>query len=613
MCGIIGYVGERNAQQVVLDGLSRLEYRGYDSAGIAILDASNTLHITRAVGKLAELVKKLKGSPLTGSTGIGHTRWATHGKATEANAHPHVDVKGRFSLVHNGIIENFQTLKRDQLKGVKFSSETDTEVAAKLIGKLLANSKSLHDALRAGMKHFEGAYAIAAVSADHPDEIVVARCGSPLILGVGKGENFIASDVPAILPYTDRIIYLDEGESAIVRADGIQLFDAKGKPKEVKPTKVHLSVEAAEKGGYEHFMLKEIFEQPDSIEKTLTGRIKKGVVDLSELGLSAAKIKRIKRIHILACGTSFHAGLVAKYAIQEFAKLPVQVSIASEFRYEHPVVEKGTLVIAISQSGETTDTRFAALLAQEMGAQVLAVSNIVGSSIPRMADATLYTRAGIEIGVASTKAYTTQIAALLLFVIWLARNQEEVSGMTLAQEKKLVKELQQVPELARALLNSKMVGVKRCAAFYQNVNNFMYIGRRYNYATAFEGALKLKECSYIHAEGYGAGEMKHGPIALVEGTFPTIVICPASDVYDKTISSMREIKARDGVIVAVASEGDDEIKQLADYLIVVPKTRECFSPLLTALPMQLLAYYTAVNRGCDPDKPRNLAKAVTVE
>jgi len=611
MCGIIGYSGPRDASTVVMDGLSRLEYRGYDSAGIAILGNDGKPHVRRAVGKLSELAKILKTDPLIGNTGIGHTRWATHGRATVPNAHPHTSADGQIFILHNGIIENYAELRQKYLPKVKLQGETDTEIAANVIAKKLESSKTLHEAVRKSCAEFLGAYAFCVMSPKFPGEIVVARAGSPLILGLGKGENFVASDVPAILPYTKRVIYLDEGESAVVTAEAIVVYAADGKQRNVKPVTVDLSLDAAEKGGYPHFMLKEINEQPEAIANTLRGRIKKGAVDLAaELGLSKAKVGKFKQIHLIACGTSYYSALAARTAMQELIGVPVMCETASEYRYTNPVVDSKTLAIAISQSGETTDTKLAAELAKEHGATVIAVANVMGSSIPRMADATLYTRAGVEIGVASTKAYTTQITALLLLTVWLARQRE---SMNAKQEKAFVKEIAGIPEKAKALLSSKLVGVKRCAAFYQNVHNFMFIGRRYNFATAFEGALKLKEISYIHAEGYGAGEMKHGPIALVEGTFPTIVICPDSPYYAKTISNIREIKARDGVVVAVASEGDEGIKELADYLIYIPKTSEMLSPILAVIPLQLLAYYTAVNRGCDPDKPRNLAKAVTVE
>lgn len=618
MCGITAYVGPREAQDVLLSGLTRLEYRGYDSAGIAVLNPDAKLHVARAVGQLGALKQQVKANPLAGTTGIGHTRWATHGRPTEVNAHPHTSADGRVSLVHNGIIENYEILREKFCKGIKFKGETDTEVAANVIAYFLAkqpaSKRNLHAALTSAVKHFKGAYALVAMSPDTPAELAVAREGSPMILGVGDGEVLVASDVPAVLAYTNRVIYLDEGETASLRVlDGsasIDLFNADGERQKPRTKKVELSLEQAEKGGYPHFMLKEINEQPDALSATLRGRIKGGSIDLSELGWGEARLRKFKRIVMLACGTSYYSAVVARYSLLELCSLPVEVEIASEFRYASPNIDKNTLVIAISQSGETTDTKMAAELAKKLGATVLAVCNVMGSSIPRMADATLYTRAGIEIGVASTKAYTTQILALQLFATWFARSRDELSA---SAEKKLVKELKQIPELAKQTLNGKLVGIKRCADRYRDVYNFMFIGRRFNYATAFEGALKLKEISYIHAEGYGAGEMKHGPLALVEGSFPTVVICPDSPYYDKTISNIQEIKSRDGVIVAIASEGDTDIKKLADYLIYIPKTREMLSPILAVIPLQLLAYYTAVNRGCDPDKPRNLAKAVTVE
>ncbi|MCK6438996.1 MAG: glutamine--fructose-6-phosphate transaminase (isomerizing) [Planctomycetes bacterium] len=610
MCGIIGYVGKREVAQVLLDGLSRVEYRGYDSAGIAVLGESG-INVIKATGKLANLKSRVGQSRPQGWLGIGHTRWATHGRVTEANAHPHIASGGRVALIHNGIIENYQTLKKKYLADEEFLSETDTEVAAKLLGKMLAREGDLHAAMRATMKELAaGAYAFCAISADQPNQFVVARRSSPLIIGVGEGENFVGSDVPAILPYTNKIIYLEDGESARITPDSVEVFDVNGKPRAAKPKTVNMTLEAAEKSGYEHFMLKEINEQPAVIESTLAGRVSKSGIDLSELGLTAAQLKRIKRIQLIAAGTSHYAALTGKLLIEEFARIPVEAPIASEYSYSNPVIDKDVLAIAISQSGESADTKVAMELAKKNGALTMAISNVMGSSIPRMVDATLYTRAGIEIGVAATKTYMAQLTALTLFAAWLGRKRGEFSA---TEEKKLVADLKEVPVLMRKLLASKLVGVKRCAARYQNVYNFMYMGRNYNYATAFEGALKLKEISYIHAEGYGAGEMKHGPIALMEGTFPTIMICVDSPIRDKVLSNMREIKARDGVIVAVASEGDEEIKELSDYLIYVPRTREQLSPMMTVVPLQLLAYYTAINRGCDPDQPRNLAKSVTVE
>jgi len=611
MCGIAGYLGPRKAVDVVFDQLKRLEYRGYDSAGIAFPERQD-IRILKKAGKLSELGRLLEDAETSDvRTAMGHSRWATHGAPTDTNAHPHFDQTENVSIIHNGIIENYLELREElAAKGHHFHSQTDTEVAAHVIGDEYAKGVPLEEAVRLAVKRLRGAYALVVMSRTEPGKLVATRNASPLILGFGEHENMLASDIPALLPYTREVMVLEEGDIAVLTDHSVRIMDGDSREVPIKAMTIEWDIAAAERGGYEHFMLKEIHEQPEAVEQTLRGRIRDGAVDLSELGLSKERLKRIKRVQIIACGTSYHAGLILKYAMQEFAGLPVEATVASEYRYSNPPVDKGVLAIAISQSGETADTKAAADLAREGGATVVSVCNVVGSSIPRMSHATLYTRAGIEIGVASTKAYTTQMTALLLFCIWFARAR---GAMAPKQEKELVAELESVPALMRKLLESNLVGVKRCAARYQNVHNFMYIGRRYNYATAFEGALKLKEISYIHAEGYGAGEMKHGPIALVEGSFPTIVICPASPYYDKSISNIREIKARDGVIVAVASEGDEDIKDLADYLIYVPKTSEPVSPLLTVLPLQLLAYYTAINRGCDPDKPRNLAKAVTVE
>ncbi|MCC6574569.1 MAG: glutamine--fructose-6-phosphate transaminase (isomerizing) [Planctomycetes bacterium] len=610
MCGIVGYVGYREATKVLIDGLSRLEYRGYDSAGVAVLNGSG-LKVERAVGRLNNLAIKLKEHPLTGTLGIGHTRWATHGVPSERNAHPHSSQDGSVSLIHNGIIENYRELKAElQAKGVEFKSETDTECMAHLVADCYSGDllKALHAALTRA--HLRGGNALVVAHKNHPDQVVCVRRGSPLVIGIGKDENFVASDVTALLPYTRRVIFLGEGELASVSRSGAKVYDENLKeiPAHVETT--DLSIEAAEKGGFEHFMLKEIHEQPTAIEATLRGRVADSHIDLRELNLDPARLKQVKRIQLIACGTSLYSAMVGKYLFEHFTRIPTETSSASEYRYAEPVIDKDCLVIAVSQSGETADTLEALRLAKAAGAQSISICNVMGSSIPRLCDATLYTRAGPEIGVASTKAYVTQLVGFIMLAAGLGRI---VGATTEAAERTLVNGLKQLPEQVKKLLDSDIVGVKRCAKRYQSVFNFMYIGRHFNFPTALEGALKLKEISYIHAEGYAGGEMKHGPLALVEGTFPTIAIAPKGKTREKMISNIQEIKARKGVVVVVATEGDQEARELADYLIEIPECLEELSPVLAVVPLQLLAYYTATQLGRDVDKPRNLAKSVTVE
>ncbi|GIK51276.1 MAG: glutamine--fructose-6-phosphate transaminase (isomerizing) [Planctomycetaceae bacterium] len=608
MCGIVGYLGPRDASKVLIEGLARLEYRGYDSAGVAVLNGSG-LKLRRAVGRLRNLADSLKAEPLVGQMGMGHTRWATHGAPAEKNAHPHLSENGKVAVIHNGIIENYRDLKGElQAAGVRFASETDTECIAHLVarhyqGDLLA-------AVHAAVQRLHGAWALVVAHADHPDLLIVARRGSPLLIGLGQGENFVASDVTPLLPYTRQVIYLDEGQLATVSRGQVQVFDAALKPVAHKVETSELTLDAAEKGGFEHFMLKEIHEQPVAVEATLRGRIKDGRVDLGELALDPAALKGVRRLQLIACGTSLYSAMVGKYLIEQRTALPTECWSASEYRYADPVIDASVLVIAISQSGETADTLEALRLARGKGARTLAICNVMGSSIPRTCDATLYTRAGPEIGVASTKAYTAQLTAFELLALGLGRLLGRPND---TEEARVVKGLEALPAQIRRLLEGDIVGVKRCAKRYQNVTNFMYIGRHFNYPTALEGALKLKEISYIHAEGYPGGEMKHGPLALVEGTFPTIAICPRGRTREKMISNIQEIKARKGVVVVVATEGDQEARELADYLIEIPPCEEEVSPILAVVPLQLLAYYTATQLGRDVDKPRNLAKSVTVE
>jgi len=608
MCGIVGYLGQRDASKVLIEGLARLEYRGYDSAGVAVLNGTG-LKLRRAVGRLKNLADSIKAEPLAGHMGIGHTRWATHGAPSEKNAHPHASTDGSLAVIHNGIIENYRELKAElTAAGVKFASETDTECVAHLLrhyyeGDLL---KAAHKTI----SRLHGAWALVIAHVEHPDLLVVARRGSPLLIGLGEGENFVASDVTPLLPYTRRVIYLDEGQLATVSRKEIHVYDAKLAEIQFKVEVSDMTIDAAEKGGFEHFMLKEIHEQPVAAAATLRGRVVEGRVDLRELTLVPAKLKAIKRFQLIACGTSLYSAMVGKYLIEHFTGLPTECWSASEYRYADPVIDPSVMVVAISQSGETADTLEALRLAKSKGAQTLAICNVMGSSIPRTCDATLYTRAGPEIGVASTKAYTSQLVAFELLALGLGRMLGRAND---AEEARVVRGLLAMPAQISKLLEGDIVGVKRCAKRYQSVTNFMYIGRHYNYPTALEGALKLKEISYIHAEGYAGGEMKHGPLALVEGTFPTIAIAPKGRTREKLISNIQEIKARKGVVVVVATEGDMEARELADYLIEIPDCEEEVSPILAVVPLQLLAYYTATQLGRDVDKPRNLAKSVTVE
>ncbi|MEZ5994067.1 MAG: glutamine--fructose-6-phosphate transaminase (isomerizing) [Planctomycetota bacterium] len=608
MCGIVGYVGSREATEVLIEGLRRLEYRGYDSAGVAVLNGSG-VQVRKAVGRLSALEDELRTNPAKGGVGIGHTRWATHGVPNLVNSHPHVSYDGKLSIIHNGIIENYRELKNELLKqGVQFKSDTDTEVVAHLLAKnydgdLLA---TVHRVL----KRLRGAYAIAVCHRDEPNRIIATRVGSPLVIGVGEGENFLASDVPALLKYTRNVIFLAEGCLAEVTREGVRLFNTEMQPIEATVTETDLTLDAAEKEGYEHFMLKEVHEQPHALSETIRGRIEGERVDLSELGLTADMLHGVNRIAILACGTSLYSGMVGKYLLERFTRIPTETWSASEFRYADPVIDPGMLVVAVSQSGETADTLEALRIVKAGGARTIAVCNVMGSSIPRHCDATLYTRAGPEIGVASTKAYTTQLAGFVLLAVGIGRLLNRVSDV---EEARIVQGLRELPAQVKSLLDEDIVAVKRCAKRYKDVFNFMYIGRHFNYPTAMEGALKLKEISYIHAEGYAGGEMKHGPLALVEGTFPTIAIAPQGKTREKLISNVQEIKARKGVVVMVSTHGDEEARELADYLIEIPACEEELSPILAVVPLQLLAYYTATQLGRDVDKPRNLAKSVTVE
>lgn len=619
MCGIVGYIGDRDAQEVVLKALGRLEYRGYDSAGVAIYKSGH-IEIVKKMGKLNILADELKERPISGQTGIGHTRWATHGAPSDTNAHPHTDCHGKLAVVHNGIIENYQELKKTlTAEGHKFASETDTEIIAHLIEKFYKNS--LEEAVQKAVKELKGSYAIAVLHKDEPDKIVGARSDSPLIVGVGDGENFLASDAPAVLDYTKKVIFLDNHEIITITKDGVVIKDYTGRILVKKISNIEWDIDQAEKGGYPHFMLKEIFEQGDILGRMLSERIKKNKVCFEELKIRDGDLKRLKKIAIVACGTAYHAGLTGKYMIEELVKVPSWVDTSSEFRYRDPIVDRNTLLIIISQSGETADSLAALREAKKKGAKVLAICNVLGSSIAREADGVIYTHAGPEIAVASTKAYTAQLAILYLFTLYLARTKRTITDQ---KYNDYLMEFKRVPELVNDLLGEYKADYNVLAAYahgfkkyYFEKNHkpcFLYLARNINYPNALEGALKLKEISYISAEGYPAGEMKHGPIALIDENPWVVCIAVQSKTYDKMLSNIQEIKARGGIVIAIATEGDKEIfHQKINYVIEVPKVNELFSPLLVVIPLQLLAYYVAKGFGYDIDQPRNLAKSVTVE
>ena len=609
MCGIVGYVGEKKAAPILFEGLKKLEYRGYDSAGICTISNSRSF-TEKDIGKLEEIEKKIDFNSMEGNTGISHCRWATHGSVTKENAHPHSDTEGKISIVHNGIIENFSELK-DELarKGHKFRSETDTEVIAHLIKENY--NGDIGKATMAALKRVEGSYALGIVCADEPDKLIAARNESPLIIGIGNGENFIASDVPAILKHTNKVIYLDNNEIAILTKNHVEVKDRDGKTLNKKINHIDWNSELAEKSGYEHFMLKEIHEQPRAITETLNGRLKNGSVNLAnELKFNENDLKKIDRIIIVACGTSWHASLAGEFMLEELAKIPVEVEYASEFRYRNPIVNENTLVIAISQSGETADTLAAIREAKKKNAKILSIVNAKGSSIDRESDSVLHTYAGPEIGVASTKAFTTQLIVLYLFTLYMSSIRNSLNKETI---KDLIGKLRKLPlEMETLLTEDKEI--KKIADIYKDKNNALFLGRGINFPIALEGALKLKEVSYIHAEGYPAAEMKHGPIALIDKNMPVVVLA-TKDVYTykKVLGNIQEVKARGGIIIAVATEGDLEIKKLADHVLYIPNTLYILSSILAVVPLQLLAYYAATDRKLDPDKPRNLSKSVTVE
>lgn len=609
MCGIVGYVGERRVAPVLLDGLRRLEYRGYDSAGIVVHDGE-TLRLARAVGKLDNLAQAIEVRELPGSMGVGHTRWATHGRPTETNAHPH-QVDG-VAVVHNGIIENHLQLKRDlEARGVTFKSDTDTEIVAHLVRAALREAPSLWTAVQQALGKIRGAYALAVVSRDEPDVIVVAKNACPLVVGFGAGEVLCASDIPALLSYTRDVLFLEDGEMAELRADRVRLATVAGEAVERAPRRIDWSPAQAEKGGFKHFMLKEIFEQPRAIEDTLRGRIDLENAELvdQELGLTPEVAQSISRVYFVACGTSYHASLAGRYWIEQLAQVSAQCELASEVRYRRPVFGPGDLIVAVSQSGETADTLAALVAAKERGAHVLALSNVLDSAIPRAADGALYTHAGPEIGVASTKCFTAQLVAMLMLAVYLGRRRG-VLGRD--ETRAALQALIEVPnEMRRTLERSEEV--LAVARKWQHAEHVLFLGRGLGYPIALEGALKLKEISYAHAEGYAAGEMKHGPIALIDGSMPVVVVLPKDAHYEKTLGNVQEVLAREGRVIAVVTDGDEEAPRLVQDVLGIPKVPEMILPLVSVLPLQLLAYYVADLKGTDVDQPRNLAKTVTVE
>jgi len=609
VCGIVGYIGNKNAVSVGLDGLKRLEYRGYDSAGMASLEKTGRIYCEKLAGRVAVLDDKLSRKRPESNIAIMHTRWATHGKPTSKNAHPHWDCKKEIFVVHNGIIENYKELKEKlEKQGHKFISETDTEVLPHLIENFFRGN--LEEAVRRALKLVKGTYGIAVISQNDPGKIVIARNSSPLLVGIGKDEYIIASDASAVISYTKNVVYLKDEEIGVITPKDFQILtlDKQSVKKDIQ--ELEWDIEEAEKGGFPHFMLKEIFEQPEAIENAIRGRLigKEGLAKLGGLEDVEKKLRKIKKIIIIACGTSYYAGLVGEYMLEEYAGIPTDVEYASEFRYRKPVLDKDTAIIAISQSGETADTLAAIKEVKRKGVLTLGIVNVVGSTIARETDAGVYNHAGPEIGVASTKAFVSQLSILALFTLFLGRQRQ----MSLVMGKRIAQELSQISLLAKKIL-AKNNDIKALAKKYCKFDNLLYIGRKYNYPVALEGALKLKEISYVHAEGYGAGEMKHGPIALIDENFPTVAIVPSDSVYEKMISNIEEIKARSGPIIVVATHGNKRIEKLANDVIYIPKTLEMLTPIISVISLQLFAYYIGVLRNCDVDKPRNLAKSVTVE
>jgi len=608
MCGIVGYIGYREAAPVLIDGIKRLEYRGYDSAGIAVIEKDGLKYL-KTPGKIAKLEEKLGKEFSSGTIGISHTRWATHGEPNQKNAHPQFDCKGKIAVVHNGIIENYSYLKEKlREEGHRFASETDTEVIAHLIEKYMSNN--LESAVREALKQLEGAYGVAIISQDDPSKLIAARYGSPLVIGIGEKEFFVASDVSALLPYTNQIVFLEDNEMVTVTQKLYHITTIDNVPVSKKIEEVSWNIDLIEKGGYSHFMLKEIHEQPETVRHAMLGRVNRETNEVRLGGIidEIETLQKAKRIIISACGTSWHAALVGEYMLEAFCRIPVEVEYASEFRYRNPVIDKDCVLIVISQSGETADTLAALREAKKSGARCLGICNVVGSSIARETDAGIYIHAGPEIGVASTKAFTSQLVVLYLMTILLGRRMNIIKG----EKERMVSELLEIPRKVEEILSQENK-VKDLAQLYHLANNFIYLGRGYNFPVALEGALKLKEISYIHAEGYPAAEMKHGPIALIDFNMPVVFIATQDSAYDKILSNIAEVRARKGKVIAIATKGDNEIQKRVDHVIYIPQVWEPLTPILSVIPLQLLAYHIALLRHCDVDRPRNLAKSVTVE
>jgi glucosamine--fructose-6-phosphate aminotransferase (isomerizing) len=608
MCGIVGYAGRREAEPLLVEGLRRLEYRGYDSSGVATV-AGPRLHVRKRAGRIASLVEHLRHRPAPGCVGISHTRWATHGPANDGNAHPHLSNDGRVAVVHNGVIDNYASLKRQlSAEGVSFRSDTDTEVIAQLIARHFDGD--LVEAVRAVLPQLKGTYGLAVVSPECPDLIVGARLGSPLVVGLGEGEHFLASDPTALAGHTDKVIYLQDHQLCVLTESECHIFDRERTRIEAAVERIDWDTDEADTGAFEHYMLKEIYEQPEALENALRGRLDESdaTAHFGGLNLELQRLRQVERVILTACGTSYHAALVGEYLFEELARLPVEVEYASELRYRNPPIDRNTIVVALTQSGETADTLAALRESKRKGHPTLALCNVVGSSIAREADGGVYLHAGPEVGVASTKAFTNQVAVLAMLALFFGR----LRHLSSLQGQRMIGELRAVPDAVRRALGCDEA-VRRIAARYAQVSNFLYLGRQYQYPVALEGALKLKEISYIHAEGYPAAEMKHGPIALVDRETPSVFLMPRGPVYEKVMSNLMEVKARKGPVIAIATEGDEEAAGVADEVIYVPEVAEYLQPLVSVVPLQLLAYHVALLRGCDVDKPRNLAKSVTVE
>lgn len=611
MCGIVGYLGDKDAAPILLGGLKRLEYRGYDSAGIAVISDDKKVNIIKKSGKIINLENELLNQKPQGVVGIGHTRWATHGAPNETNAHPHSDCSGKIALIHNGIIENYAILKQMLIsKGHTIKTDTDTEIIAHLIEELYTNGTSFEDAFRGALQEIKGAYGFVVLNSDEPEKIYVARQGSPLVVGFGDNEYFVASDAPAIIQYTKDVFYLEDGEYAVITRKGVTTKTIQNEVIDKKIIRLNMDLEEIEKGGFDHFMLKEIFEQPQTIADAMRGRIieEEGITKLGGLTEIMHNVLRARRILITACGTSYHAGLIGEYMLEQYARVPVEVEYASEFRYRDPIVQPDDLVIVISQSGETADTLAALREAKRRGATVMGIVNVVGSTIARETDGGVYIHAGPEIGVASTKAFTSQVTVLALLTIMIAR----AKTMSFEQGKDIINHLRALPDLINKVLETNEI-VKSIANEFKNAQNFLYLGRGYNYPVALEGALKLKEISYIHAEGYPAAEMKHGPIALIDENMPVVFIATRDAIYEKVVSNIEEVISRGGKVIALVTEGDHDLDDKVDYTIPIPQTSDLLQPIVSIIPLQLLSYHVAVLRGTNVDQPRNLAKSVTVE